>query len=194
MSADATEVAEQLGAALGGRVAALRRLSGGASRITSAFDLETPTGRRPAPHPAAVAGNRAGPAIRAVDTEAGLLRAAALPGSPCPRWSPPGQPTGSLPDGWWSNGWKVRPSPGGSCGTTSLPAPVPSLNDQAARALAAVHSIDPASVPGLPGDDPLGRPLDFLDALHEVRPVLELGARWLALGHPPRDGVGGGPR
>ena len=61
------------------------------------------------------------------------------------------------------------------------------LTDQAGRALAAVHSIDPASVPGLPSADPRGRPLDVLDALHEVRPVLELGARWLARSRPPMD-------
>ena len=61
MSTDATDVAEQLGAALGGRVAALRRLSGGASRITSAFDLETPTENRRPLILQQLRGNGAGP-------------------------------------------------------------------------------------------------------------------------------------
>jgi hypothetical protein len=42
-------------------------------------------------------------------------------------------------------------------------------------------------VPGLPGADQLRQPLDLLDALHEVRPVLELGARWLAGNKPSMD-------
>ncbi len=53
-----------------------------------------------------------------------------------------------------------------------------------ARALAAIHSIDPRSISGLAPADPLGDPLPFLDALGEVRPALELGVRWLATHRP----------
>ena len=59
------------------------------------------------------------------------------------------------------------------------------LTGQAGRALAAVHSIDPAAIEGLAPADPLGDPLPFLDALGEVRPTLELGVRWLAAHRPP---------
>ena len=63
------------------------------------------------------------------------------------------------------------------------------LTGQAGRALAAIHTIDPATIEGLAPADPLGDPLPFLDALGEVRPALELGVRWLAAHRPP-----GGPR
>jgi aminoglycoside phosphotransferase (APT) family kinase protein len=59
------------------------------------------------------------------------------------------------------------------------------LPAQAGRALAAIHTIDPDGVEGLPRTDPLGDPLPFLDALGEVRPALELGVRWLAAHRPP---------
>jgi aminoglycoside phosphotransferase (APT) family kinase protein len=52
------------------------------------------------------------------------------------------------------------------------------LTAQCGRALAAIHAIEPESVPGLSASDPLADPRPLLDALGEVRPVLELGARW----------------
>jgi aminoglycoside phosphotransferase (APT) family kinase protein len=58
------------------------------------------------------------------------------------------------------------------------------LTAQCGRALAAIHTIDPAAVEGLPPTDPLGDPLPLLDSLGEVRPALELGVRWLALHRP----------
>jgi len=188
MSTDTTDVAGRLGAALGGRVRSVRRLSGGASRITDAFELETHSGKVrslvlqrvrgavPADGPAP------GPDIR---VEASLLRAARDAGVPVPDVVAAGTDDGLLP------GWLVVERLGGE----SIPRRIlrdegfatarPALTDQAARALAAVHSIDPASVPGLPGADPLRHPLDLLDELHEARPVLELGVRWLAGGRPP---------
>ena len=64
---------------------------------------------------------------------------------------------------------------------------------QCARALAAIHTIDPASIEGLPGRDPFRDPLPFLDALGEARPALELGVRWLEAnrlaGGPAGDGA-----
>ena len=46
MARSPDEVAVELGNRLGGRVRELHRLSGGASRITSAFDLEAADGSR----------------------------------------------------------------------------------------------------------------------------------------------------
>jgi aminoglycoside phosphotransferase (APT) family kinase protein len=66
------------------------------------------------------------------------------------------------------------------------------LTAQCGRALAAIHTIDPATVAGLPAADPLGNPLPLLDTLGEVRPALELGVRWLAT-HRPDPGPDAGP-
>jgi aminoglycoside phosphotransferase (APT) family kinase protein len=184
---DTAGVAEELGSALDGRVASLRRLSGGASRVTSAFDLETPTGTvRPLILQQVRGGGLAPrPDIR---MEAALLRAALRAGVPVPEVVAAGADDGLDP------GWLVverlegETIPRRILRDRGFASVVPALTDQTARALAAVHAIDPASVPGLPPADPLARPLDFLDALHEVRPVLELGARWLAHGRPPPDG------
>jgi Ser/Thr protein kinase RdoA (MazF antagonist) len=59
------------------------------------------------------------------------------------------------------------------------------LGAQCGQALAAIHDIGPDSIEGLPPRDPLADPLPWLDALGEVRPALELGARWLAARRPP---------
>jgi aminoglycoside phosphotransferase (APT) family kinase protein len=61
------------------------------------------------------------------------------------------------------------------------------LTDQCGQALAAIHAIDPETAPDLSPTDPLADPLPVLDALGEVRPALELGARWLDA-HRPVDG------
>ncbi len=184
MNSDTADVAGRLAAALGGRVTGMRRLSGGASRITSAVDLELPSGAQRRLVLQRMRGTGlTGPAD--VRVEAGLLRAARTAGVPVPDVVAAGADDG-LPRGWLV----VERLDGetiprrilrdeGFAGARSV------LTDQTARALAAVHAIDPGSVPGLPEADPLRRPLEFLDALREVRPVLELGARWLALARPP---------
>ena len=56
---------------------------------------------------------------------------------------------------------------------------------QCGEALAGIHSIDPASVPGLAHVDTLGRLRDGLDALDEARPAFELALRWLHHHQPP---------
>jgi aminoglycoside phosphotransferase (APT) family kinase protein len=190
VSADTTDVAELLGAALGGRVARVRRLSGGASRVTSAFDLETPSGEvrslilQQVRGAVSAAGSAESPDIQ---VEACLLRVAREAGVPVPEVVAAGADDGLLP------GWLVverlegETIPRRILRDEGFAAARTALTDQAARALAAVHSIDPVSVPGLPGADPLRHPLDLLDALHEVRPVLELGARWLARDRPSTD-------
>jgi aminoglycoside phosphotransferase (APT) family kinase protein len=59
-----------------------------------------------------------------------------------------------------------------------------SLPVQCGRALAAIHTIDPGSLRGLPPRDPFADPLPVLDALGHARPALELGARWLEAHRP----------
>jgi Ser/Thr protein kinase RdoA (MazF antagonist) len=76
------ELAEGLGRALGGTVHGLRRLSGGASRVTSAFELETDDGPM---RPLILQMDRGQSAQKGrVGMEAALLRAAAAAGVPVP--------------------------------------------------------------------------------------------------------------
>jgi len=64
----------------------------------------------------------------------------------------------------------------------------PVLAEQCGRALAAVHRIPPAEVPGLAGGDPVEQLQDLLDRLGQPHPAFELGLRWLAETRPPRSG------
>lgn len=56
--------------------------------------------------------------------------------------------------------------------------------DDAGRALAAIHSIDPDAVDGLAPVDTLGRLRTGLDGLDVVRPAFELALRWLHANRP----------
>ena len=81
MSAD--ELAERLGRCLGGTVTSVRRLSGGASRVTSAVDLLDPDGT----HRALILQQRRGDGLHpttAVAMETALLRGARAAGVPVP--------------------------------------------------------------------------------------------------------------
>jgi aminoglycoside phosphotransferase (APT) family kinase protein len=179
------ELAAALGARLGGTVRDLRRLSGGASRVTSAFDLEPEAGRGVQPLILQVdrgsGGDTGGGKAR---LERALLEAARAAGVPVPAVVAVGErddiglawlvverlegetiPRKILRDPEWAEARRA-------------------LTAQCGHALAAIHTIDPETVEGLPRADPLRDPLPLLDALGEVRPALELGARWLST-HPP---------
>ena len=187
MTGDTTDVSGRLGTALGGRVGSLRRLSGGASRVTSAFDLVTNSGAERALILQQV---RGGDRIQPADfgVEGSLLRAARRRGVPVPDVVAVGTADG-LPPGWLVvERLEGESIPRRILRDAKFADARRALTGQAARALATIHAIDPASVPGLPPEDPLRHPLDFLDALHEVRPVLELGVRWLARDAPAADG------
>jgi aminoglycoside phosphotransferase (APT) family kinase protein len=177
------EVAGALGRALGGTVRDLRRLSGGASRVTSAFDLASTDGA--APRPLILQMDRGPSQSGRVRMEGALLSAAAAAGVPVPAVVAFGEDDGL------GASWLVVERLDGE----TIPRKIlrdeewegarTALTAQAGHALAAVHTIDPASIDGLPATDPLGDPLPFLDALGEVRPALELGVRWLAAHRPP---------
>ena len=177
------ELAGALGRRLDGTVRGLRRLSGGASRVTSAFELETP-GHAPRPLILQMDRGVNAPSGR-VRTEAALLRAAHDAGVPVPGVVALGEgddlgaswlvveriegetiPRKILRDDEWAGARRA-------------------LTAQVGRALAAIHTIDPGAIDGLAPSDPLGDPLPFLDGLGEVRPALELGVRWLAAHRPP---------
>jgi len=177
------ELAERLGRALGGTVHGLRRLSGGASRVTSAFELEADDG---VARPLILQMDRGDSSQRdRARMEAALLRAAAAAGVPVPA-------VVALGDGSeLGAGWLVVERLEGE----TIPRKVlrddewaaarVALTADAGRALAAIHTVEPGAIEGLPRADPLGDPLPLLDALGEVRPALELGVRWLAAHRPP---------
>ncbi len=173
------DLAAELGRELGGTVLGLRRLSGGASRITSSFELEDRGGARRELilqlDRSAARGFGNG-----VRLEAALLGAARRVGIPVAAVVA----TGVLADG--ERGWLVV----GRLDGETIPrrllrdgawaAARGALTAQCGTALASIHAIDPDGIDGLPRSDPLAAPLPLLDTLGEVRPVLELGVRWLA--------------
>jgi len=172
------QIAAALAARLGGTVRDLLRLSGGASRVTSAFELEVPGA---APRRLILQMDRGdlGAGGGKVPMERALLEAARAAGVPVPAVVAMGVgddlgadwlvverlegetiPRKILRDAEWAGARRA-------------------LTAQCAGALAAIHTIDPGGIDGLPTADPLGDPLPFLDALGEARPALELGVRWL---------------
>ena len=172
------QIAAALAAHLGGTVRDLLRLSGGASRVTSAFELEVPGA---APRRLILQMDRGdlGAGGGKVPMERALLEAARAVGVPAPAVVAMGVgddlgadwlvverlegetiPRKILRDAEWAGARRA-------------------LTAQCAGALAAIHTIDPGAIDGLPTADPLGDPLPFLDALGEARPALELGVRWL---------------
>ena len=184
MGTPADSIADALGAALDGTVRNLRRLSGGASRITSAFDLEASDGTI---RPLILQRDRGSGPVHGgrVPIEASLLAAASDAGVPVPEVVAAGTADG-LDPGWLV----VERLEGETIPRKLLRDPEwqyarSRLTAQCGTALAAIHGIDPDSVDGLPVRDPLRDPLPFLDGLGAVRPCLELGVRWLQINRLP---------
>jgi len=116
--------------------------------------------------------------------EAALLRAAASAGVPVPAVVGAGA-TDGLDDGWLV----VERLDGETIARRLLRDEAYAgararLTGQVAQALARIHAIPVQGVPDLPPSDPFRRPLEFLDAIGEARPVLELAGRWLEAGRP----------
>jgi aminoglycoside phosphotransferase (APT) family kinase protein len=59
------------------------------------------------------------------------------------------------------------------------------LPTQLGRALAALHALDPATVPGLVASDQVAQYREVLDTVGEPHPAFELGFRWLEAHRPP---------
>lgn len=180
-------MAERLGALLAshgfvGEVQNLRRLSGGASRETWAFDLVADTARPLILQQVRASGTGSGPGMEA---EAALMRAAGENGVPTPEvllfdsgeaLGSPCVVVGHLPgetiarkllrDDEWATA-RSR------------------LVGQAGAALARIHEIDPAVAPALREDDPLDQIRALLDGYDEPFPAFELAYRWLAANRPP---------
>jgi aminoglycoside phosphotransferase (APT) family kinase protein len=172
-----------------GEVRHIHLLSGGASRVTTAFDLVAAGGSS---RPLVLQQDRgkgiAGPGR--VRGEVALLRAAHAAGVPVPEVLAYGDDEAvGLGHGWLvvermegeTIPRKILRDPEWAHARTVLTA-------QCARALAALHALDlehTEGLGGLPDHDSLQDPLSFLDALGDTRPAIEYGARWLALNRPP---------
>lgn len=183
----ANDVERRLELALGGTVVALRRLSGGASRRTSALDMDDALGRRQSLVLQQQRGT-GGDASASVALEAALLRAALHAGVPVPKVLAAGEADGLDP------GWLVVERLEGETIARRLLRDEPyaearaRLSGDLAQALARIHDIAPSDVPGLASFDPFERSLEILDTTGEVRPILELGWRWLTANQPPASG------
>src|SRR5580658_520483 len=177
----ADRLASVLGKALGEVVVIeeLTRLPGGASKDTWSFAARGPGTRRL--FVLRCERERIGAPASRLGLEAALLAAARRAGVPVPRVVAHGTepaPLGApflvmelvegetiprriLRDDAWRD---VRPLLAAQCG----------------RVLAAIHRIEPATVPGLAGGDLLAQLRDELDRLGEPHPAFELGLLWLA--------------
>jgi aminoglycoside phosphotransferase (APT) family kinase protein len=176
------DLADELAGALGGgvRIEGLRRLSGGASRVTSAFEAVAPDGGRT---PLVVqqvrsGGGGTGPGMA---TEVAVVRAAAAAGVPVPHVVAVGEGTSFvvlehvegetiarkvLRDDEYAG---ARPVLAGQCG----------------RALAALHAMPVDAVPGLDAPDQVAQFRAVLDASGQPHPAFELGFRHLEANRPP---------
>lgn len=165
-------------------VEALSRMPGGSSRETWSFLARTSGGeelrlvlRRDPP----------GSPSSGLVLEARLLAGAAASGVPVPRLLAAGDSQGPLGSAFiivnHVDGETLPRRVLRQCGERGIG---DELAVQCGRALAAVHSIPPESVPGLPGGDPLEQLRGILDHMGEPHPALELGLRRLAAIRPAR--------
>jgi aminoglycoside phosphotransferase (APT) family kinase protein len=188
VSSGVAELAADLAAALGAReVRDVQRLSGGASRETFAFEADGRALILQRDRPGAM--RQAGMA-----TEARLLRAAAETGVPVPAVvatdadaAGPGL-AGTALGGSWLVVERVAGEtiPRKILRDDEFAASRPQLAAQCGRALAGVHAIDPAEVPGLDDADQFDQFRALLDAMGEPHPAFELGFRWLEPRRPVR--------
>jgi aminoglycoside phosphotransferase (APT) family kinase protein len=174
---DERALAAVLTEAYGGEttVAGLTRDSGGASRVTSAFDAVTADGAR---HPLilrlATPGQSTGTTL---ELEAALMRAAAAQGVPTPEVVAAG------------DGFVVMARiEGETIPRRILRDPPPGLAAQCGRILAGIHRMP--AVPGLTGGDQLELWRAALDTTGEPHPALELAMRRLELDRPDPSGEG----
>jgi aminoglycoside phosphotransferase (APT) family kinase protein len=189
MTAEAADLASDLATVLGTGVADLRRLSGGASRETWAFDALDGDARRPL----VVQRQRPWQSVVAksgMATEARLMGLARAAGVPVPAVVVTAAEVGeTLPA--LGPAWVVVERLDGETLARRIlrddayAAARPRLAGQCGTALAGIHAVDPDLVPDLVGAESPARYRDILDSLGEPHPAFELGFRWLEANRPP---------
>jgi aminoglycoside phosphotransferase (APT) family kinase protein len=174
------DLADELTAALGGDVAIedLRRLSGGASRVTSSFEAVGSDGTRT---PLVVQQVRsAGGTGPGMAVEAAVLRAAADAGVPVPRVVAVGDGTSFVVQEHVEGETIARKI----LRDDDFAAARPRLAAQCGRALAALHAMPVDAVAGLETPDQVAQYRAVLDASGQPHPAFELGFRHLEATRP----------
>ena len=180
------------------RVDGLRRLSGGASRETWAFDAVFDDGRRDAlvlrrdPGGGAMAGGLGR------FTEYQLLEVAHDGGVPVPQVRFALDEGDDLGSGFVMERIEGETIPRKILRDDEYAAARPLLAGQCGEIAARIHAIDPDKLPELPGFEPHDHPAraqleqyrGLLDAFGEPHPVFELGLQWLEERIPPLSRAG----
>lgn len=162
------ELRETVGAALGSRVTGTKRLAGGASKEAWAISLAD--GRE-------LLLRRAGGGVMHLDSlslrqEFEVLVAARAAGVRVPA------PIEYLGDIEGREAFVMELVSGEAIGRRIVKAPPPGLDVQMAEQLAAIHAIDPVSLPFLASSDLWERLYAELDSVDEPHPAIEYGLAW----------------
>lgn len=179
MGATTDELVVALGRRLGGAVADLHRLSGGASRETWSFTLDGRrlVLRRDPPGAAAKA---------AMGREAALLRAAAGVGVPVPEVLDSSDDAGILGSAFLVMAYlEGETIPRKILRDPPFAGIRPRLARQCGEILARLHTLAPDAVDGLEEQDQLTQYRSLLDGLGQPHPAFELAFRWLDANRPP---------
>jgi aminoglycoside phosphotransferase (APT) family kinase protein len=172
------------------RVAGLRRLSGGASQETWAFDLLAAPGAADPPRGLILRRAPAGAAARGRENaglaaEAVLIALAARAGVPVPEVVAVLGPRHGL-----GEGFVMQRLSGETLGRRIASAERPALAQQCGAALARIHALPLQGLPALRTTQPRAE-VEHLRGWHAqhgtARPVFQLALRWLA-GQAPADG------
>jgi aminoglycoside phosphotransferase (APT) family kinase protein len=175
------DLAEELRAALGGDVSieGLRRLSGGASRVTSSFEAVAPDGTS-TPLVVQQVRSGAGGTGPGMATEAAVLRVAAEAGVPVPRVVAVGERASFVVQQHVAGETIARKI----LRDDEYAEARPVLAAQCGRALAALHAMPVDAVPGLDVPDQVAQYRAVLDASGQPHPAFELGFRHLEATRP----------
>jgi len=172
-----------LAAVLGvAEIAGLTRLSGGASRDTWRFRAD---GRS-----LILQRQREGD-VRDMDTEIDAVRAAGAAGVPTARVVVASTDRTQLGAYMIVTDVEGETNPRKILRDAEYDRARQALPTQLARALATIHAIDPAAIPGLACTDQVEQYREVLDTLGHPHPTFELALRWLEGNRPPtaRSGV-----
>ena len=182
-SAVDADLAGRLASVLGAdRIDGLRQLSGGASRETWSFVAVVGSGI----HRSLILQRQRAGSERDIAVEAAAVRAAGADGVPVAEIVA----SSTDPDALGAPFMILTEVPGETIARRILrderfAAARAALPAQLGEALAALHALDPATVPGLVASDQVAHYREVLDTVGQPHPAFELGFRWLEAHRPP---------